>query len=89
MQYLVNSRLEDLNMANPYGNTPSHVHVHESAFQAFLQLCSEKLRALAVLNDEGQIVGNLSASDLRGFNSQQLAGLNKTSKLKVFEAFFF
>jgi len=77
MLSLMNSRIEDLNMANPFGKPPVNINVHESAFQAFLQLCTEKVRALAVLNDQGQVVGTLSASDLRGFDSEQLPKLNK------------
>lgn len=83
----MNSRIEDLNMANPFGKPPVNINVHESAFQAFLQLCTEKVRALAVLNDQGQVVGTLSASDLRGFDSEQLPKLNKPSEYHIFSFF--
>jgi hypothetical protein len=46
-----------------------------SAIDGFERMETQSVSGLAVLNDEGQLVGNLSASDLRGMGRHEFGDL--------------
>jgi len=71
------TRIEDLNLANPLGKPLRQINADEAAFQGFLQIATENIHAIAIVDNEGKIVGTLSASDLRGLTSEGLPNLNK------------
>jgi len=57
------------------GITPKSVVAISSATSAldgFKNMTSEKVPAVAVVDEKGKLIGNLSASDLRGMNSKRL-----------------
>jgi len=43
------------------------VHISQNTLESFVKMYNERVSALGVVDDDGRLVGNLSASDLKGF----------------------
>lgn len=66
-----------LGLANPSGGMVITMPSTETALQGFQRLTMKNVNAVAVVDQEGKIVGTLSASDCRGLNSSNLADVLK------------
>ncbi|CAG8584299.1 9106_t:CDS:2 [Ambispora gerdemannii] len=55
----------------------STITIHDQALTAFRKIYEDKVNAVAILNDEGMLVGEISAADLRGLNRSRLNDLEK------------
>ncbi|CAG8640348.1 6743_t:CDS:2 [Ambispora leptoticha] len=55
----------------------STITIHDQALTAFRKIYEDKVNAVAILNDEGMLVGEISAADLRGLNRNRLNDLKK------------
>ncbi|CAG8838348.1 25876_t:CDS:2 [Gigaspora margarita] len=56
---------------------PSSVTIHDQALAAFRKIHQDEVSAVAVVNDDGSIVSEVSAADLRGLNRERLSDLKK------------
>ncbi|CAG8603043.1 20417_t:CDS:2 [Cetraspora pellucida] len=56
---------------------PSSVTIHDQALTAFRKIHQDEVSAVAVVNDDGTIVSEVSAADLRGLNRERLSDLKK------------
>jgi len=59
-------KLEDINLSNQYVLS---VHEQEAAIDAFRLIKTAHISAVAVVNDDGELVGNCSARDLKKIQS--------------------
>jgi CBS domain-containing protein len=75
---ILQQRIEDLNLVNPLGKSVHFISVNESALAAFQKMKQQNVHALAILNEDGKLVGNISASDLRNIDVEKLAHVNKS-----------
>jgi len=57
---------EPISRAGYSGNVIS-VNGKTNALQGFLRMHTEKISSLAIVDDDGKLIGNLSVSDLKGF----------------------
>ncbi|CAG8474673.1 326_t:CDS:2 [Paraglomus occultum] len=56
---------------------PSSVTIHDQALTAFRRIHQDRVNAVAVVNDDGSLVGEVSAADLRGLNRERVKELKK------------
>ncbi|CAG8477296.1 11456_t:CDS:2 [Racocetra fulgida] len=56
---------------------PSSVTIHDQALTAFRKIHQDEVSAVAVVNDDGTLVSEVSAADLRGLNRERLSDLKK------------
>ena len=73
---IVNKRIEELGFVNPLGNSVISVSTSDKAIDAFIKMFYHKVNAVAVIDSLGCLAANLSASDLRGLDSNSLKYLN-------------
>jgi len=71
---IVNQTVEQLNLYDPHEyKQVLYVKTNESAFQGFQRIQEADINGIAVIDElTGKLVGNLSASDLRGLSSISL-----------------
>lgn len=55
----------------------SSITIHDQALTAFKKIHQDGVSAVAVVNDDGSLVGEVSAADLRGLNRDRLGDLRK------------
>jgi CBS domain-containing protein len=72
---IMDQRIEELGLANPVGEEVFAISANEMAARGFYHMFQKNLNAIGVLGLKGEMVGNLSASDLRGLNSKSLSNL--------------
>ncbi|CAH1761579.1 8234_t:CDS:2 [Entrophospora sp. SA101] len=56
---------------------PSSITIHDRALTAFKKIYQDGVSAVAVVNDDGSLVAEVSAADLRGLNRDRLNDLKK------------
>ncbi|CAG8683741.1 5828_t:CDS:2 [Funneliformis caledonium] len=56
---------------------PSSITIHDQALTAFRKIHQDGVSAVAVVEDDGRLVGEVSAADLRGLNRERLSDLKK------------
>ncbi|GBC02461.1 hypothetical protein RclHR1_04640004 [Rhizophagus clarus] len=56
---------------------PSSITIHDQALTAFKKIHQDGVSAVAVVGDDGTLVGEVSAADLRGLNRERLSDLTK------------
>jgi CBS-domain-containing membrane protein len=76
---ILTSRLEDLNLANPSGADIYHLRENDPTFLGFQRMAEKSINAIAIIDHQGRIIGNLSASDLRGIQESKLIYLFRSS----------
>mmetsp|Transcript_1047 Transcript_1047/g.1438 ORF Transcript_1047/g.1438 Transcript_1047/m.1438 type:complete len:326 (-) Transcript_1047:45-1022(-) len=76
MMEIIKRPLSELNLGNPLGNKLILVKKSQAAIDAFVEMSSKNVSAVPVTDENGKIVANLSASDLRGITGHQLSDLN-------------
>ena len=86
-QALMGTRLDNCGLANPAGSR-AVVTIKEdvSAAAAFRLLKNEKVSAVAVVNQNGEIVGNISASNIRGTDPRLVIEALRLPVIKFLEA---
>jgi CBS domain-containing protein len=86
-QTLLKTRLDNCGLANPAGS-PYVITCPEdlNAFDAFRLLKKSKVSALAIVNARGELVGNLSASNIRGTDPRLILDALKLPVIKFLEA---
>jgi CBS domain-containing protein len=72
-QTLQNARLVDVSGGKP----PVSCTPEWSALDAFRKLYISDVSAVAVVNDKGDLVGNVSATDVRGLRAESIETVNK------------
>jgi len=78
----IDIKIEELGLVNPIsGDRVVKINSTDSAFLGLVEMGKENISAVAVVDKEGELVSNLSASDLRGATSDTLA----TVQLPVLE----
>jgi len=70
-----NMRLEQLGLANPLGSEVITVSKHTKATNAFNIIYREQIGAVAVVDDDGVLLANLSISDLMGISDQNIGNV--------------
>jgi CBS domain-containing protein len=71
---VVNTRIQNLNLANPLGDSNLVcASSKEPSLLVFQRMYSNGVKAVPIMNDKGELVGNLSATDLRGLSSKTLS----------------
>eukprot|EP01027_Heterolobosea_sp_BB2_P001692 GEZU01002522.1.p1 GENE.GEZU01002522.1~~GEZU01002522.1.p1 ORF type:complete len:328 (-),score=91.35 GEZU01002522.1:327-1310(-) len=79
LQPITSKTLDELAMNDPelkFGReAPTTVLETASAAEGYMVIRNEKITAVGVVNAEGDLVGNLSASDLKGITSKTLGDL--------------
>ncbi|KAG9292003.1 hypothetical protein G9A89_017902 [Geosiphon pyriformis] len=72
------TRLQPLNIERQHLiNRPSSITIHDQALAAFRKIYQDGVNAVAIVNDDGVLVGEVSAADLRGLNRERLSDLKK------------
>jgi len=69
--------LSELKLAGS-GRDVVSVKTTDLLLDAFVRMADERVSAVAVVDKEGKLVGNLSASDLRGFSKSDLEHLDRS-----------
>jgi CBS domain-containing protein len=54
---------------------PSSITIHDRALDAFRKIHRDRVNAVAVINDDGCLVGEVSAADMRGLNRDRVDDL--------------
>lgn len=65
-------RIEEMGLVNPLGNAVISVTTQDRAATAFYRMFYNQVNAVAVVDEAGKLVANISASDLRGLSSATL-----------------
>lgn len=86
-QAVLKTRIDNAGLANPTGS-PYIITCPEdmSALDAFRLLKKSKVSALAIVNGRGELVGNLSASNIRGTDPRLILEALKLPVIKFLEA---
>jgi CBS-domain-containing membrane protein len=71
----INRRIEEMGLANPLGTQVLSISTKDQALDGFLKMFRNEVNAVAVVDDTGRLVANLSASDLWGISSQNISTL--------------
>jgi len=75
LQDYADKRIEEIGLVNPLGNSVVSITTTNRTATAFYKMFYNQVNAVAVIDDVGRIVANLSASDLRGLTSDKLSYL--------------
>ncbi|RUO97193.1 hypothetical protein BC936DRAFT_140836 [Jimgerdemannia flammicorona] len=62
-------------LLNPEPENTVIVTIHQTALQAFSHISSTDVQAVVVVDDDGEVVGEISAGDLRGLNRNRVMDL--------------
>jgi CBS-domain-containing membrane protein len=73
----VSNRTNRLIGRNNLLGQPSSITIHDQALIAFKKIHQDGVSAVAVVGDDGRLVGEVSAADLRGLNRERLSDLTK------------
>jgi len=68
-------KIEELGLVNPIGGKVISSNKDSRACDAFVKMFEQKLSAVAVVDDAGVLYANLSASDLKGTNQDNIGNV--------------
>jgi len=72
----IDSKIEELGLVNPLsGDRVVKINSSDSAFLGFVEMGKENISAVAVVDNEGKLIANLSASDVRGATGETLSSV--------------
>jgi CBS domain-containing protein len=68
-------KIEELGLVNPVGGKVISMNRNSRACDAFVKMFEQNLSAVAIVDDEGILVANLSSSDLKGTNQENIGNV--------------
>jgi len=72
LQKYLDKRIDELGLANPLGTPTVCITTKDKAVVGFYKMFYNKVNAVAVVDESGKLVANLSCSDLRGLSSDTI-----------------
>jgi len=69
---ILDQRINEIGLVNPLGSTVVSVSTKDKTSDGFLKMFYNNIHAVAVVDELGVLVGNLSSSDLRGLSRENI-----------------